>query len=77
MSRDKDVGAAVGTLVCAFAIGAVMQSTEIAEYRYGDDGLRSAATDNADPPEDADMLMVGLTLTSAQGSDDPAPSTGR
>ncbi len=35
MSRTKEVGTAAGTLACALGIGFIMQSTEVAEQRYG------------------------------------------
>lgn len=79
MSRAKEVGTAVGTLVCALGIGFVMQSTDTASQRYGSPlDSRPASTTpiatNADTQIDVEahadtvMEVERITLTSAQST---------
>lgn len=82
MAYVKEIATAVGTLAFAAGIGMLMQSSETAAQRYGDDAqavspaVKAApqADDAAAAAQDGPMLeMDAITLTSALDESSPAP----
>jgi len=72
MSRAKEVGTAVGTLVCALCIGFAMQSTDTASQRYGISAQKNLLKPTEGPINEEmgslyeDLMDVhDITLTSA------------
>lgn len=68
MMYRKEILTALGTLGCAAAIGFVMQSTDAAKTRYGEDDIQQTveALEKTAHVDEALMNVEEITLTSAE-----------
>ena len=65
MSRRREILTVAGTLACAAGIGFVMQSSDVAEARYGS-GAETAQPVKGASVNDAILDVQDITLTSAE-----------